>query len=256
MYHLYTFVCLWKNRSIYREVVCWRPRHYSYLSFLSFFLGTGWQSVEFSSTSSGALYTNIHMLIFMHFLVWWPKQDSRRERRGRKDISPDVLSAQGVHCWGKGHWLLKQTCEAEPVEGESASKTCDPQNLWAKFIPKKQKRKGTWSSPPEQTSVCAWRSAGPSPRLPCWAGCCLLWEQHLREKLIFTEAIQQVEPLRMRWEGRKPGNQGGLEPRREGWARLALLEQPATLASCGTMASRAWVFACSRDGHCGNLRRA
>ena len=163
MYHFYTFVCLWKNRSIYREVVCWRPRHYSYLSFLSFFLGTGWQSVEFSSTSSGALYTNIHMLIFMHFLVWWPKQDSRRERRGKKDISPDVLSAQGVHCWGKGHWLLKQTCEAEPVEGESASKTCDPQNLWAKFIPKKQKRKGTWSSPPEQASVCAWRSAGPSP---------------------------------------------------------------------------------------------
>lgn len=93
-------------------------------------------------------------------------------------------------------------------------------------------------------------------RLPCWAGCCLLWEQHLREKLIFTEAIQQAEPLRMRWERRKPGNQGGLGPRRGGWACPALLEHPATLGSHGTMASRARFFTCSRDGHCGNLKRA
>lgn len=42
-------------------------------------------------------------------------------------------------------------------------KTCDPQNLRVKFIPKTQKRKRTWSSPPEQASVCAWRSAGPFP---------------------------------------------------------------------------------------------
>ena len=68
-----------------------------------------------------------------------------------------------MYCWGKGHWLLKQTCEAEPVGGESTSKTCDPQNLWVEFIPKKQKRKGTWSSPPEWVSVCAWQGAGPSP---------------------------------------------------------------------------------------------
>ena len=100
----------------------------------------------FSSTPSGAWYTTLHRLVFMHFLVWRPKQDSRRDRKGRKDIPPGVPSAQGMHCWGKGHWLPKQTWEAEPVGGESTSKTCDPQSLWVEFIPQKQKRRGTWSS--------------------------------------------------------------------------------------------------------------
>lgn len=140
-----------------------------------------------------------------------------------------------MHRLGKGHWHLKQTCEAKPAGGESEPKACDHQNLWVELITKGRRGKGR----------------GPH-LLKCkrgGGGCRLLLapEQHLGEKLLFMEGIQQS-----RTSEYEVGRQGGLRPRRGGWAHPQLFWDPRH----PWLPAGPWSFCCARHGRFSSLRIA